>query len=117
MDEQLWNQVDSLRRLGGDAPLLCSMIDFFLEDAPVLLNELEQLIEDGNPHEAARQSHSLKGLCANFDAAAASQVARDTEAACLNSDFDQARVLLAPLKMEIHRLTPQLESWRNERRV
>ncbi|MCA9000018.1 MAG: response regulator, partial [Planctomycetaceae bacterium] len=56
------------KRMGGDQDILDEMIGAFLEDAPVLMSELEQACEANDDVAAHRAAHSLKGLSATFDA-------------------------------------------------
>jgi two-component system, sensor histidine kinase and response regulator len=65
----------ALRRLGQKKSLLIDMIGFFLEDAPVLLQDIQQGVASGDADAAARAAHSLKGLAANFDAESTTQAA------------------------------------------
>ena len=58
----------ALERLGGSRELLCDMIGFYLEDYPVLIERIEDAADAGDPVTLARNTHSLKGLAANFDA-------------------------------------------------
>ena len=109
-----WQPAVALRRMGGDKELLCSLVEYFLEDSPVLLRQLQELIATGDAEEASRVAHSLRGLCANFDADAAIRVAGHTEIACREGKFIDAATLLHSLKDEIRRLSPSLVSWQIE---
>jgi len=109
-----WHPAVALRRMGDDKELLCSMVEYFLEDSPVLLQQLQELIVTGDSEEASRVAHSLKGLCANFDAHAAIRVAGHTEIACREGKFVDAASLLQSLNDEIRRLLPSLQSWQRE---
>ncbi len=109
-----WQPAVALRRMGDDKGLLCSMVEYFLEDSPVLLQQLHELIATGDSGEASRVAHSLKGLCANFEADAAIRVAGLTEIACREGKFIDAASLLHSLNDEIRTLSPSLESWQRE---
>jgi HPt (histidine-containing phosphotransfer) domain-containing protein len=65
--------------MGGDAELLSTMVDYFVEDSPLLLLQLKTLIDAGDAAEASRIAHSLKGLCANFEAEAATEACASVE--------------------------------------
>ena len=110
---ELWNPDVALRRMGDDSKLLCSMVDYFLEDSPVLLLQLHNLIDVGDAAESSRVAHSLKGLCANFEAQAAINVAADMEIACGGGNFAAAAPLLNSLKEEISKLVPSLKAWQS----
>ena len=108
----LWHPAVVLRRMGSDADLLCSMVDYFLEDSPSLLRDLKKRIEAGDAAEACRVAHSLKGLCLNFDAEAATQVGALLESACIAKKLDEASELISPLTEELRQLSIALTDWR-----
>lgn len=58
----------ALRRLGGDRQLLADLADFFSEDAPQLLQEMERSLQTRSLKAFQLQVHSLKGLLGNFGA-------------------------------------------------
>ncbi len=111
---ELWHPAVALHRMGDDVALLSSVVVYFLEDSPLLLQQLQVLIDARDAEEASRVAHSLKGLCANFDADAAIRIAGQTEIACREGDFVQAAFLLNPLNVEIRMLSLSLASWQNE---
>jgi two-component system sensor histidine kinase/response regulator len=108
----LWNPTVALRRMGADADLLASMVDYFLEDCPALLEELKQRLEAADESEATRVVHSLKGLCANFEAEAATRAAASVEAACIASQLDEASGLVLPLTEQLRELSLALTVWK-----
>ncbi len=108
---ELWNPAVVLRRMGGDTELLSSMVDYFLEDSPSLLEELKRLIDAGDAVEACRVAHSLKGLCSNFDAEAATQAGAAVEATCNAGKLEEASALVLPLSEELRQLSPALIAW------
>lgn len=116
----------ALNRLGGDQELLSELVGFFLEDAPVLLDQIRDGFQNGSARLVERGAHSLKGLAANFgadsardaafrveqlsrDAAAAEEEGReapDTQAALAD-----ARKAFPQLEREIHALEQALASY------
>lgn len=111
---ELWKPDVALRRMGGDIELLSSMVDYFLEDSPTLLAELQQLVHDGNSAEAARVAHSLKGLCANFEAADATQAGSEMESVCMSGMLSDAEQLLAQLTEKFAKLSQELGDWQDQ---
>lgn len=114
--ETVWKPQVAMRRMGGDADLLESMIGYFLEDAPDLLQQLDALIQTGNAGESTRVAHSLKGLCSSFEAAEPTQVALNVETACRNQDFREAAELKPVLEKQVNRLTRSLTQWKASQR-
>lgn len=112
--QRLWCPDAALRRTGNDSGLLASMVDFFLEDAPGLLRQLRQNLEDGDALEATRAAHSLKGLCMNFEANEAVEAARRVEEHCRRTQLAEAVPLVDPLDQLVRRLMEQLALWKTE---
>jgi len=98
--------------MGADADLLSSMVDYFLEDSPSLLQELKLRIDAGDAIEACRVAHSLKGLCSNFEAEAAIRAGALVEAACSSENLDDASALTAPLTVQLRQLSSALTAWK-----
>lgn len=73
------NRQAALLRLGDDEELFAELVQLFGEDAPVLLNEAQAAARAGEIELMVRRAHSLKGLCANFDAADAVSAAQIVE--------------------------------------
>ena len=111
---QLWKPDVALRRMGGDVELLSSLVDYFLEDSPTMLQELQKLIEDGNSAEGSRVAHSLKGLCSNFEATEATQVAAAVEAACMAGKLSEAKQLSPTLTEKTAELSQELTNWQHQ---
>ena len=109
----LWNPAVALRRMGADTSLLSCMVDFFLEDSTLLLRDLKQKIDAGDAPEASRLAHSLKSLCSNIEADAATRAGTLVEAACLAETLDEASELMPPLTEQVRRLSDVLSLWKN----
>ncbi len=52
----------------GDDGFLKEMVDLFLNDTPLRLNDMETALQDGQQQEFVRAVHSIKGASANFGA-------------------------------------------------
>jgi PAS domain S-box-containing protein len=61
-----WDEVAALKRLDGDHELLDEMIDLFLEEAPVQLNELAAALSQADLPALADGAHALKGMAGHF---------------------------------------------------
>ena len=59
--EAVFDEEDALRRSTGDEILLAEVIRFALEDIPSLIEETALFLEAGNPREASRLAHKIKG--------------------------------------------------------
>jgi len=110
---ELWNPAVALRRMSDDRELLSDMVTYFLEDSPVLMEQLRAFIIEQNQEESSRVAHSLKGLCANFEAETAVRAAEVAEIACRNGHFSIAEPLRNQLSAEIQRLVSSLTAWQH----
>jgi signal transduction histidine kinase/DNA-binding response OmpR family regulator/HPt (histidine-containing phosphotransfer) domain-containing protein len=75
----LWNRSEALERLDGDEPLLCELVQIFLDESPKQLTGLKRAIETANPEEVERTAHSLNGELGYLGLPAAAQKAKDLE--------------------------------------
>ncbi len=107
----IWNPVVALKRMDNDRGLLASLVEYFFEDSPVLLNELPLAISRTDSLEATRTAHSIKGLCANFEAINAVSSAQQIEKACREGHFDLATRLLPTLHKHMDELRVSLAEW------
>jgi len=56
-----FDEKEALERTADDIHLLGEVLRFTLEDLPVILDDIDIALEDGNWPEAARLSHKAKG--------------------------------------------------------
>ena len=107
----IWNPDVALKRMDNDRELLASLVDYFFEDSPVLLGQIPLAISKTDSAEATRAAHSIKGLCANFEATDAISSAHQVEKACREGQFDLATGLLPALHKHIAELRVSLAEW------
>lgn len=98
----------ALLRMANDSELLQQLAVIFIEDAPTLLQKAATGSEPLQLEEAARSAHSLKGLAANFSAAAAN-AAHAAEMAIRSGDRARIGSSLINLHAFIERLTAELK--------
>lgn len=110
----VFDMAAALKRVGNDPEILNSMVEYFFEDAPVLLKEISRQVQLGDADELARAAHSLKGLCANFNADTAAEAAKAIEQMGHQGDLQNAPEAIPALKDEVDRLTRELTQWRAE---
>lgn len=90
----------ALRRLNGDHDLLDNMIEFFLHDAPELIEEIRHSIDGQDAEKLERSAHSLKSLMANFEATTSADIAFRMEMAGRSADFQAAEDCFPLLKQQ-----------------
>jgi HPt (histidine-containing phosphotransfer) domain-containing protein len=102
----------ALGRLGGQRSLLSDMIQFYLEDAPDLLAQLEQGVKGGDAALIERAAHSLKGLSATFSAERAVTATAAVEAMGRTKELSNLAPAHESVKTEIAALVKALEAHR-----
>jgi two-component system sensor histidine kinase/response regulator len=112
-DSAVWNPAVALKRLGDDKSLLVNLIDFFFEDSTRLQEQLPDAISAGDAREVTRLAHSLKGLCSNFEAAAATAAASEIEEAGRAGQLGLAAAGLADLDLRLDQLRGELALWQS----
>lgn len=78
-DLPLWDEVDTLHRLGNNRVLLKKVIESFMNDGPKSLVSLTKALEENRSEEAQLHAHSLKGSAANIGAIKLEAIARHLE--------------------------------------
>ena len=111
-DAALLDLESTLHRLGGDRSLLACLADVFSEDAPVLMERLTSAVKSMNGEEIRSAAHALRGLAANFGAAALTQPLRQLEEIGVRNDLERAQNLLAEVDEKTARLQSTLKKHR-----
>jgi signal transduction histidine kinase/DNA-binding response OmpR family regulator/HPt (histidine-containing phosphotransfer) domain-containing protein len=98
--------VENLKRLEGQgaAGLLGKVVEAFLQDTPLRLNDLERALDDRNAGSVAGIAHTLKGSSANLGAGAFAKTCAELEDAAEAGDWTRAEKLAAELRAELARL-------------
>lgn len=104
----------ALKRTGDDVEILNDMVNYFFEDTSNLMQEALECAEKGDAAETARAAHSLKGLCANFNAHSATEAAKVVEDIGLSGDLNHVSEALTTLQKELTILTEGLHQWQAE---
>ena len=99
----------ALARLGRDEQLLARLAEFFLEDGPALMSEIDTAIGLQDLEATTQAAHSLKGMVANFEAVAAMAAARQLESLQQDGTLDGCQPLVERLRIEIERVIEALK--------
>ncbi len=100
----------ALERMDGNRNLLVDMANFFLEDAPELLERIRVGLRDGQAEEVQRAAHSLKGLASNFGAELTVVTARSIERSAAAGRLQAASAEAAELEHCVEELMEALRS-------
>ena len=114
-DHQMaYDRAASLRRLRGSHRLLRDMACFFHEDAPKLIRQLQEALEQDDLRSVTRAAHTLRGLSATFDAVTTMDAAERLETLASAREESQLSEAATRLAAEIELLDRALECERNE---
>jgi CheY-like chemotaxis protein len=106
-----------LASLGGEFNYLIELIDSFLEDAPQLLAELRQYVDQGDQEGTRRIAHSLKSNGADFGAMTFSGLCKELEMMAKAGQLGGTADLAAKIAAEYPLVEAALNGVKNERRI
>lgn len=98
-----------LQDAGGDADFVAEIIDDFLANTRVLLDEVAASLESGNAGGARNAAHTLKGTSGSLGARSLSAIAAEAESGSLAGNLDQLAALLPRLEAEFAVVSEQLK--------
>jgi signal transduction histidine kinase/DNA-binding response OmpR family regulator/PAS domain-containing protein len=104
--------LDNLRAMAGDPEFLAQLIDTFLEDAPQLLDDLEQALVKKDAAGVRLAAHSLKSNGADFGATTFSALCQQLEMLGKSGKLGGAKALLTQVKEEFEKVKAALEAIR-----
>lgn len=113
-ENQIFNYEEALSHMENDVELFQEMIKLFIGGLPVQLAELHQHIAKGNPVDARRLAHSLKGSAHHFYAVDAIKAASDLEDHLRSGRFEDIGVLLQNVDESFVALLKALKSSSSE---
>jgi two-component system, sensor histidine kinase and response regulator len=105
------DSVQALARLGGDGQLYAELIGFVLEDAPLLLSELQDAMDDGNATAVRMKAHALKGLVAGCGGVRAANAAQKVETAGEQGELSEISPIVESLRDELELLIHALRDY------
>jgi HPt (histidine-containing phosphotransfer) domain-containing protein len=100
--------------VGGEFDYLAELIDSFLDDAPKLLEELKQFVEDGDAAGVRRVAHSLKSNGADFGATTFAGLCKELEMMGKSGELLGAADLLPQIMAEYKKVEAALTAVRRE---
>ena len=100
--------------VGGDDAFLVELIDTFLADAPQMLSDMRQALEDGDAVVLRRAAHSLKSNSAEFGGMGLSDFCRELEEMGKAGTLDEAVELVTQVEAEYEKMKVALETVRGK---
>ena len=107
----MWDRAAFERQTGGDASLCAEIVQMFLEDCPVRVEEIQAAIASGNAAALVSSAHALKGSAAYLAAVTLKEKAADLERAGRERRLDAAPALMAALDAAVAELLPELRAF------
>jgi len=104
------NLAPALARLENDRELLRDLAQFYIEDVPALIQEIQKGIDHADFELITRSAHSLKGLSSNFDAYRAVAAALAIEISGRQHELQEIRERLPELREETEHVMVSLNS-------
>lgn len=101
----------ALESLDNDVELLASQMRFFLQDAPVLLSQLDHAIEHDEPYPLELAAHRLKGMLARYAFHEAAALALELEHKGKAQQLSGAGETLQKLRPLVSRLATAIEQY------
>jgi PAS domain S-box-containing protein len=105
-----------MRTIGEDRGLLAALIDAFLDDAPRLVDDARQGLQQGQADEVRRAAHTLKSDGATFGAMRLSELSRELETLARSGTLEGIVDLLARIEAEYESVRIALETVRERGR-
>jgi HPt (histidine-containing phosphotransfer) domain-containing protein len=97
-----------LDRIKGNEGLLRELVALFLEDFPMLLEEIRRAIANQNADQLSHAAHTLKGSVGFFTSQSPYAAVSKLEALGSARDWDQAEKAYAVLEHALNQLRPAL---------
>lgn len=96
------------KRFAGNEELKRQLMQVFLEEYPILMQDVRQAVDKADPKALARAAHTVKGSLGYFEAQAASQTAFEMERLGRSGQMKDAPEVLARLEAEMEKVRDQL---------
>lgn len=112
--EPVWNLAELLDRVDNDQELLRELLNIFKEDFPRTVQSLESAVNAEDLKNAARLSHTLKGMLASLGATRAAAAAAKLEYLSSTGETASLEGAFNALETEAHSLLPELQAYMAE---
>jgi HPt (histidine-containing phosphotransfer) domain-containing protein len=105
------NLSELLARVDNDRELLCDLLSIFKREFPDQLASLQNAVVGNDAAQAARISHTLKGMLANLAVTKAADSASRLEGLARAGETASLRDALAAFERQVQGLLPEMESY------
>jgi PAS domain S-box-containing protein len=100
-----------LKRVGHDRGIARKVVDLFLTNIPMKINDLEKLVQTRQLYDAEVTVHALKGAADTVGSKSLKEIAFRMEEAAHSGDLANLDLGMQELKEAFAELKPELEEW------
>ena len=111
--EPLFDYAAMSERLMNDKALIHTVLDAFLKDLPLQVEQLESAVAAGDAEQIAAQAHKIKGAAMNVGGMALGSLAHTIEQAGRDGELGVARQELPKLEQHVAQLKAAIEAYRS----
>lgn len=108
--EQRERFAGALERVGGDEDMLVVLAEMAAEDAPAMLQKLEDELELRHREAAAHTAHALKGLLSTFETSSPVDDLQPVIDAARENEIEESVRLFKTIRAKLHLLLSQITS-------
>ena len=112
--EPAWNHAELLERVDNDRELLRELLIIFKEDFPRTMRSLESAVAAADLKNAARLSHTLKGMLSSLGGARAAAAASKLEELASAGETAPLKSAFDALESQAASLLPELDAYLTE---
>jgi HPt (histidine-containing phosphotransfer) domain-containing protein len=112
--EAAWNYAELLERVDNDQELLRELLTIFKEDFPRTMRSLESAVAASDLKNAARLSHTLKGMLSSLGATRAAQAASKIEELAFAGETVSLQGAFDALGCQTASLLPEIDAYMAE---
>ena len=110
----VFDRQELLEELDGDREFLEESLEILMADAPPLIDQIRDGIENNDAEKIRIAAHTIKSMVGNFCAQPAFQAALHVETIGQNGDLAGCAAGLPPLENELNRLQQELRKFLDE---
>lgn len=114
ISEPVWNLAELLERVDNDQELLRDLLNIFKEDFPRTMRSLETAVAEADLKNAARLSHTLKGMLSSLGGVRAAAAAARLEVIASAGESASLKTAFGALEREGASLVPELDAYKAE---
>jgi len=106
-----------LKIFDNDWDFFKESVDMFLEDYPDMIRVAKKAVKEQDTDGLRRTAHALKGMCGNFQAESAMEMAYNLEKTGLNGDLGEAENRCSQLEDEVMEFAKRLSAFAKDTKV